>query len=390
MKRLIKILCVLLFAENALSESSEQPLISAICNQNVDLVYTLLEEGADPREKKPDGTNAIQLALSQPNQEIRNMVLNHQDPDNGETYLIRQIYEDNYSVAKDLLAAGAEPFICKFDGSNAFDFANWSGDGRYRQLLETYQKRESDSWALVWSDEFDLEEIDQSKWTHEVDGLGGGNNELQYYTDRPENSKIEDSKLVIIAREEKFGPKGQEKRYTSARLNTKFKGDWKYGRFDIRAKLPYGKGTWPAIWMLPSNNKYGNWPTSGEIDIMEAVNLNKNGKHLIYASTHFGGMRPKNKSKILKFPTSNSLTNDYHTYSIEWEESEIRWYIDGYQYASQREWSTPGGDFPAPFDQEFHLLINLAIGGNFPGSPNSETQFPQELKIDYVRVYQRP
>ncbi|MEC7823144.1 MAG: family 16 glycosylhydrolase [Pseudomonadota bacterium] len=281
-------------------------------------------------------------------------------------------------------------------------------------------------WQLVWSDEFDGNAIDTNKWTHEVNCAGGGNNEQQCYTDDPANSFLADGMLHIVALP---AEEGAEKAYTSARLNTRYKGDFKYGRFEMRAKLPSGQGSWPAFWMLPTDYVYGGWPKSGEIDIMEAVNLkvadaDGNVESNIYGTLHYGREWPNNvnSGKAYALPDGVNPADDFHTYAIEWQEGEIRWYIDGYLYATQRQsqvrydskgqavglshrgwfaeyydqitgelstyWNT------APFDQEFHLLLNLAVGGDWPENVNNlgidADAFAngQEYVIDYVRVYE--
>jgi len=244
-----------------------------------------------------------------------------------------------------------------------------------------------EGWTLVWNDEFNGTSLDNTKWEYEVNGRGGGNNELQYYTDRPDNLFIKDSVLVIQALREKYtGPDGT-RNYTSARIRTLNKGDWKYGRIDIRAKLPYGQGIWPALWMLPSDRLYGGWAASGEIDIMELLG---HEPQKIYGTLHYGGPYPQNthtgKSYSLK---TGNFAQDFHLFTLEWEEGEIRWYVDGEHYQTQTQWYTTNGEFPAPFDQRFHLLFNLAVGGNWPGSPDNSTIFPQQLLVDYVRVFKK-
>ncbi len=245
-----------------------------------------------------------------------------------------------------------------------------------------------DSWTLVWSDEFNGDRIDLSKWEHEVNATGGGNNELQYYTERSQNSWVSDGVLHIQALNERYtGPEGT-RNFTSARLRTLNKGDWKYGRFEVRAKLPQGQGMWPAIWMLPTDWVYGGWAASGEIDIMEAVNLKGAGGNTIYGTLHYGGELPNNIYSGDKTEPSSSVVDEFHTYALEWEENEIRWYIDGVHYQTQNKWESNAAPYPAPFNQRFHMILNLAVGGNWPGNPNSSTQFPQSMDVDYVRVYQ--
>ncbi len=233
-------------------------------------------------------------------------------------------------------------------------------------------------WKLMWNDEFNGTKIDTSKWEYEVNGDGGGNNELQYYTANSSNSYLDNGALIICAQKENY----EGKQYTSARMNTKYRGDWKYGRFEIRAKLPYGKGLWPAIWMLPTDNSYGGWPKSGEIDIMECLGDNTwkvygtihcadaNGNHV-----QFGG----NYSLPLD---SASFAGSFHVFAVEWDSTSIQWFVDSIKYYSVIRSS--------PFDQRFYLILNVAIGGDWPGSPNEFTTFPQMMVVDYVRIYQRP
>lgn len=242
-------------------------------------------------------------------------------------------------------------------------------------------------WQLVWQDEFEGDALDTSKWEWVVNGEGGGNNELQYYTARPLNTTVANGRLVLTARQEIFaGPDG-ERAYTSARIRTRGQGDWCYGRLEIRARLPVGQGIWPAIWMMPTDDVYGSWAASGEIDIMEYLGQNTNE---VLGTLHYGGEWPDNvhTGETLRLPEGN-FTDDFHVFGIEWEAGEIRWYVDGAHYQTQRSWHTPGAPFPAPFDQRFHLILNVAVGGNLPGDPDESTQFPQSMEVDYVRVYQR-
>ena len=244
------------------------------------------------------------------------------------------------------------------------------------------------NWELVWSDEFDGEELDESKWSYQYgtgasEGLTGwGNNESQYYTDREENIFVEDGKLHIVAREENYG--GMD--YTSARIRTINKGDWRYGRFEIRAKMPVGQGIWPAIWMMPTDDVYGGWAASGEIDIMEYLGHEPDKVH---GTLHYGGGWPDNVHTGDYYQLGEgTFHDDFYTFTLEWEHGEMRWYVDGEHYQTQDDWYTQGHDFPAPFDQRFHMILNVAVGGNWPGYPDHTTQFPQEMIVDYVRVYQ--
>jgi len=244
-----------------------------------------------------------------------------------------------------------------------------------------------EGYALVWHDEFDGLEIDDSRWEHEVNADGGGNNELQYYTDRSVNSYIENGALIIQALKEQYTGPGGTRSYTSARLRTLKKGDWKYGRFEIRAKLPFGKGLWPAIWMLPTDWIYGGWPVSGEIDIMELIGDEPNK---VYGTLHYGASYPNNKSSGDSYTLAQGdFSEDFHIFMLEWEEKQFRWYIDSMFYQSQTEWWSENGAYPAPFDQYFHMLLNVAVGGNWPGNPDASTPFPQKMTVDYVRVFKK-
>ena len=250
------------------------------------------------------------------------------------------------------------------------------GDNGYNTPLER------EGWKLVWQDEFEGTDIDTSKWNYEVNGDGGGNNELQYYIKSPSNTYIKDNKLVIKAMRKDY--KG--KMYTSGRLNTAKKHGWTYGRFDIRAKLPIQQGVWPAIWMLPTDLVYGTWPQSGEIDIMETIGHKPS---LLHGTLHYGPPWPNNKNigGTKELTDGKTFEDEYHVFSCEWEKNVVRFYLDDSLYATR----TPEdlAPHPWPFDQKFHILLNLAIGGNWPGPPDETTVFPKYLFIDYVRVYER-
>lgn len=271
-------------------------------------------------------------------------------------------------------------------------------------------------WRQVWADEFDGPAIDRSKWDFDVDCWGGGNNERQCYTDRTQNAAIEDGRLVITARKERLtGPAyplsqrddaekakaAATRDFTSARLVTRGKAAWTYGKIEVRAKLPQGQGTWPAIWMLPDTNHYGAWAASGEIDILEAVNLGvrcdtcEGGiENRMLGTLHFGGTAPDNVHKgeeaVLPAPIDG-----FHTYAIVWSEGKIVWTVDGRRYASQQagDWHTAGSSAPAaPFDRPFYLILNLAIGGGLAEGRGVKgvdaSGYPKMMEIDWVRVWQ--
>jgi autotransporter-associated beta strand protein len=243
---------------------------------------------------------------------------------------------------------------------------------------------------LSWQDEFDGTGVETARWAFDLGtgsqfGLTGwGNNELQYYTDRTQNATVSGGMLQITARSESYG--GQS--YTSARLKTLGKFSQAGGRFVMRAALPTGQGLWPAFWMLPANDAYGGWAASGEIDIMEAKGQQPDR---VAGTIHYGGSWPDNtqSSATRIFPSGQTIAS-FHTYAVEWDTTSspaLRWYVDDVLYASRSSWWTSGGAYPAPFDQPFYLLLNLAVGGNYVGSPNGSTPFPATMQVDYVRAY---
>lgn len=243
------------------------------------------------------------------------------------------------------------------------------------------------TWNLVWSDDFEGGSLDFSKWEIEVNAFGGGNQELQIYTDRSDNVRVENGTLVLEARRDNAGIAGTVREYSSGRIRSKRRGDWKYGRFEVRAQLPKGQGIWPAIWMMPTDERYGTWAASGEIDIMEFKGQEPN---VLWGTLHYGAPWPNNRhSGTQKKFVDLDLSQDFHTYGIEWKEGEIRWTFDGEVWQVQKEWASVNGEFPAPFNEPFHLILNLAVGGGFVGAPNSDTRFPAQFLIDWVKVYQR-
>jgi hypothetical protein len=237
---------------------------------------------------------------------------------------------------------------------------------------------------LVWSDEFNGSSLNLTDWTYETgDGCPGlcgwGNNELEYYTDRPTNLFFKEGNIIIEAKKESFN--GKE--YTSAKIVTRGKKAFRFGRMEIRAKLPKGKGIWPAIWMLPQSEVYGGWPKSGEIDIMELVGHEPNKA---YGTVHYGP-GPGSKQISRGYTLTNATFNDdFHVFSIVWDTNSIQWFVDGNLFSTVT--NTDVGSDTYPFNQDFFFIINLAVGGNWPGNPDATTTFPQQLLVDYIRVYQ--
>jgi len=237
-------------------------------------------------------------------------------------------------------------------------------------------------WGIAWHDEFDGPELDLKNWTFDIGGGGWGNQEWEAYTDRPKNVRIENGMLVIEARQEEATFSGRP--YSSARIKTQGLHAWQYGRIEARIKLPYGQGIWPAFWMLGENISSKGWPGSGEIDILEFIG--REPDH-IYATVHAPGYSGGNGVGSNITISADSLKNDFHIYAIEWEENEIRWYFDDQQYFKITPEDVPDQWI---FDHPFFLILNLAVGGGWPGYPDKTTVFPQFLYVDYVRVYQKP
>lgn len=240
--------------------------------------------------------------------------------------------------------------------------------------------------TLVWQDDFSGTQIDSIRWTAMTgDGCpnlcGFGNNELQYYTDDKKNLRVEDGKLIIEARKDTLG----NSEYSSAKIVTKDKGDWKYGRVVVRAKVPFGRGTWPAIWMLPTMEGDRKWPLDGEIDIMEHVGYNQG---MIYGTIHskkYNHLIGTQKVDSISIPDAHEV---FHDYSLDWDAEQITWSIDGTPYYTigRGEEGYEGW----PFDQPYHLILNLAVGGNWGGRHGvDDSIWPQRLEIDYVKIYQQ-
>lgn len=245
---------------------------------------------------------------------------------------------------------------------------------------------QKEGYQLVWADEFDKDgSPDESKWVFDYgDGCpncGWGNQEKQFYTKKKKNVRVEDGLLIIETHKEKI----DSSQYSSARITTKDKGDWKYGRLDIRAKLPKGRGTWPAIWMLPTDWEYGGWPASGEIDIMEHVGY---AQDTVHGTIHTKAYNHSIGTHIGKPTFVENATTEFHTYSIEWTADYIKWLVDDIEYFEVKNEGKTFAEYP--FDKRFHLVLNTAVGGFWGGEKGiDDTIFPQKFFIDYVRVYKK-
>lgn len=271
-------------------------------------------------------------------------------------------------------------------------------------------------WKLVWHDEFEGDRVDPTKWDFDLGNgffdykhhrwiAGWGNEELQYYTREPRNASVKNSLLTIRAVKESLHGCG----YTSARMKTRGHDGaplfaTTYGRVEFRARVPWGKGLWPALWMLPQEDFYGGWAASGEIDVMEIVG---DKPHEVLNSLHFGSSGSEARQLITHVHPlpGGSTVADWHVYAVEWEPGEIRFYVDDVHTSTRDHWwscskrvdgqGVPAASmadlnpWPAPFDRPFYLVMNVAVGGNFPGVPDEQTHFPAEMVVDYVRVYEK-
>ena len=243
-------------------------------------------------------------------------------------------------------------------------------------------------WTLIWSDEFngpDGSAPDPAKWKYDLGGKGWGNNELETYTDRPINVEQKDGNLVITARKESYtGTDGIPRDYTSARIKTAGLFDHAHGRFEARIKIPHGQGMWPAFWLLGNDIGTIGWPGSGEIDIME--NIGKEPS-IVHGTIHGPGYSgEKGPSSAFLLSNSDSFADDFHLYAVEWEPNQIRFYVDENLYATRTPADLPSGT-KWVYDHPFFIILNLAVGGGWPGNPDNTTAFPQRMLVDYVRVY---
>ncbi|WP_068787314.1 carbohydrate binding domain-containing protein [Paenibacillus phocaensis] len=305
-------------------------------------------------------------------------------PQAGSPLLKSHLLTNPYTSGTDI--SGVDPKINKYLG--VYEVDGTDKVVKFQQIALTEANIKPEAWNMVWNDEFEDAQIDPAKWNFIQGGGGYGNEELQNYTNRSENARIENGHLVIEALKEKY----QGNDYTSAKLTTQGKGDWTYGKFEVRAQMPRGKGIWPAIWMMPSDEGlYSSWPASGEIDIMELLGHEPNK---IYGTLHYGQPHEQSQGSYT-LADGASFADGFHTFGVEWEPGEFRYYVDGVLYAKLNNWFSQnpleGGEYtyPAPFDRDFFLQLNLAVGGKWPGNPDDTTEFSQKMLVDYVRVYER-
>lgn len=246
----------------------------------------------------------------------------------------------------------------------------------------------SPAYQLMWSDEFngpDGSAPDATKWAIQTGGNGWGNHELEYYTARPQNVRVKGGNLVITAIKEDYtGSDGVTQHYTSARMQTKGVFSQQYGRFEARIKLPRGQGMWPAFWLLGNNIDTAGWPACGEIDIMENIGREPGTNH---GSLHGPGYAPGNLNASYTLP-GGALGDGFHLYAVEWDTQQVRFYVDSNLYGTFTPANLPQGS-PWEFNKPFFILLNVAVGGDWPGPPDQTTRFPQQMLVDFVRVYQK-
>lgn len=280
-------------------------------------------------------------------------------------------------------------------------------------LAPAAAQAQAGEWKQVWADEFDGDKLDLTRWTPAADCGGGGNDERQCYVADPDTVSVKDGmlRLTVVKRKTQglanpwAGPTGPMKTgdYASGKIVTQGKASWLYGRIEARARVPGGQGVWPAIWMMPELSTYGGWPKSGEIDILETVNLGapcepcEGGReNRVFGTIHFaadaaGAHRQAGGNAVM--PAS---PDGFHVYAVEWTPEAIAWFVDGREYAraDQKDWKRDDAEAgPAPFDRPFHLILNLAFGGRWPEGANAkgvdETALPATMEVDWVRVSQR-
>lgn len=292
-------------------------------------------------------------------------------------------------IISDLIKEGNEFFRLQFEPGPGVQLSSSSAiirikndDENLPYEAEDYTTPKSyDGWTSVWADEFVGSEINKAFWTHEIGNgdNGWGNNEMEYYTDASENSRIRNGHLVIEARDDSW----DGHKYTSARMITKDKKSFASGRTDIRAKLPYGQGIWPALWMLGNSIDQRGWPACGEIDIMELIGNLPSTSH---ATVHFGSSNYKYVGDSYKISGEN-FNDRFHVFSVVRELNQMWFYVDDILIFDFSSKDTQGQ--PYPFNEQFFFIFNVAIGGNWPGSPDESTVFPQKMEVDYIRVFEK-
>ena len=351
---------------NVTGSVSLKVTLSAASNNNVLVNYATLDSTAKAGSDFIGKTDGELLFLSGETEKNILVQLNGDGVlEADEKFIVLLLNPVNATLARD--RAGVT--IRNDDADNPF---NIPATGY--STPETYAGK-----TLVWQDEFNGTALNMNGWTFETGAGGWGNNELQYY--RPENTFFSAGNLIIEARKENFGGAA----YTSSRLITKGKKEFKFGRIDIRAALPEGQGIWPALWMLGGNISTVNWPACGEIDIMELIGSEPNRVH---GTAHYGSTTNQHQyigdSKVLS--GTAKFSDEFHVFSLVWEQDKITWLLDDVQFFQITP--TTISPSPYPFNQNFFFIFNVAVGGQWPGNPDATTVFPQRMIVDYVRVFQ--
>jgi beta-glucanase (GH16 family) len=337
-------------------------------SQNVSVIYTTVEGSAKVNTDFVPATQTVSFLPNEVQKTISIAVVGDDLKEGDDDFKVILSGAVNAEIYKGIGLAVIENDDSRVDFTNAGYDAPTSYPG----------------YTLAWADEFNGTTLGLSDWSFENgDGCpaicGWGNNELEYYTSRPENLFFQDGKMIIEAKKENYSGKS----YTSSKILTRGKKVFKYARIDIRAKLPKGKGIWPAFWLMPQNNVFGGWPRSGEIDLMEMIGHEANRS---YGTLHFGP-GPGSTQLGGNYTLPSGIFNDeFHVFSLEWKQNQIKWFIDGNLFSTHT--SAEFGTNNYPFNEDFFLIINMAVGGNWPGSPDATTYFPQWLIVDYIRVYQ--
>lgn len=316
----------------------------------------------------------------------------------GDTYQMSPVITPANATNKTLNYSSSNTSVATVDNSGKVTYVSegtatitvTATDGSNQTAACAFTINAKDPYHVVWEDDFNGTELNTNDWNYEYHDPGWVNNELQQYVDSKDNISVKDGNLVIKAI--KTVDQNGVASYTSGRINTKAKHDYTYGKFEVRAKVPSGKGFLPAFWMMPTDeNLYGQWPKCGEIDTMEVLG---DATDTVYGTLHFGEPHTQ-KQKSYKL-TQGDFASEYHVFSCEWEPSEIRFYVDGILYNKVNDWFTKKDGFdpvtyPAPYDQPFYLILNLAVGGTWPGNPDADAVFGDnaQLNVDYVKVYQK-
>ncbi len=351
------------------------------------IVAQSCKETEDPIYEFPEN---LQVEITLSDTEYGKVII-QATADNANEY---QLFIDAATEPEFINSTGLFEYVFNNPGSHLIEVRAYGKDNKYVKAERTviisggpdiedgwFSPLEYEGMQMVWSDEFNGSTINQENWTFEIgtgcpNNCGWGNNELEYY--RKENAWTEDGALVIEARNEAH----QGSNYTSARMITKGKRSFLYGRVDIRAALPRGQGMWPALWTLGNSISTVGWPACGEIDMMEMVG-GQNREKTVHGVLHWddnGHVQAGGQYSL----TSGIFADKYHVFSITWDQNFIRWYVDGTQFHVID--ITPG--HMTEFHQPHFFIFNLAVGGNWPGNPNSTTVFPQQLRVDYIRVFQ--